>query len=117
MAADQPASSPGKGRNPSLNTLLMASLPLVFLWSLPVLIQLLGSSLGWTLRKKTDGRRAHLKALMNEDDKKYRLRNAGRESNLGEEWRNIKALAEQKDTQKDWDGIIGFFHPFWYVAS
>jgi hypothetical protein len=50
---------------------------------------------------------------MDEDDKKYREQNPGRGSDLGEEWQNIKLLSDSKGTQKDWDGFVGFFHPFW----
>ncbi|KFA67111.1 hypothetical protein S40285_02990 [Stachybotrys chlorohalonatus IBT 40285] len=91
-------------------TVLLVSIPLIALYALPRLISFIGTSLGWTLLKKTEGRRAHLTALMEEDDKKFHQ--GHRQEELSEEWQAIRALSNFEKSQKDWDGIIGFFHPF-----
>ncbi|KAI9158661.1 GDP-Man:Man(3)GlcNAc(2)-PP-Dol alpha-1,2-mannosyltransferase [Paramyrothecium foliicola] len=118
MAADQEAPPPLDDEHSSsrsaayVMTPLLFLVPLLLLWGAPKIARLIGSVLGWTLWKKTDGRRAHLRTLMDEDDRKYRERNPGSTSDLGEEWQAIQALSERKSTQKDFDGIVGFFHPF-----
>ncbi|KAK3989575.1 hypothetical protein QBC44DRAFT_81865 [Cladorrhinum sp. PSN332] len=66
--------------------------PLAILIFAPLLRRALGALLGWYLRKKTDGRRLHILELIEADEKKF------------------GAASEQKGG--DWDGIVGFFHPF-----
>lgn len=91
----------------------------------PVLVGLVGRCLGWVLLKKTEGRRALLVGLMNEDNKKsidQSADNTSAASSSSEEWEKVqppgtKAKGSSDSKQQDWDGIIGFFHPFWYVAT
>lgn len=86
---------------------VFAVLPLLIIFLAPILVSRLGRFLGFTLRKKTEGRRLQLVAFMNEEDEAYRKANSGPEkASLGEE----KASGQTVD---NWDGVIGFFHPFW----
>ncbi|KJZ80164.1 GDP-Man:Man(3)GlcNAc(2)-PP-Dol alpha-1,2-mannosyltransferase [Hirsutella minnesotensis 3608] len=78
-------------------TTLLASLPVLIVFVLPAFLRRVALFFGWILWQRTDGRRSHLMTLMEEDDKQH----DGREAALGD-----------KTSQKDWDGIVGFFHPF-----
>ncbi|KAL2024285.1 hypothetical protein VTK56DRAFT_8767 [Thermocarpiscus australiensis] len=87
----------------------------------PMLWRAVGSLLGWYLRKKTDGRRCHILELVEADEKEYResRRASGSGSEGGEDggWEKLDAYATGTATNADigdddWDGIVGFFHPF-----
>ncbi|KAK6063653.1 alpha-mannosyltransferase alg11 [Seiridium cupressi] len=72
-----------------------------------------GTGLGWYLRRKTDGRRALIVRVTEEHEQEYQAsesnKSSGR-SSLDEEWEKIGSSTENSD--QDWDGIVGFFHPF-----
>jgi alpha-1,2-mannosyltransferase len=75
--------------------------------------------ISWTLRKKTEGRKQQLMQLMTEEDKNEP------KSSSSEEWEKVPSSEELKEKpskskfdkkwNRSWDGIVGFFHPFWYV--
>lgn len=57
-------------------------------------------------------------AYMTEEDEK--VRGTDREESEGDSSIQLKFDVDSKtqaalDAQKDWNGIVGFFHPFWYV--
>ena len=66
-----------------------------------------GIFLGWTLRKKTEGRRSLLMSLMNDDNETARRKNSNGASS------STTSKTEPEGLDSDWDGAIGFFHPFW----
>ncbi|KAK0747480.1 hypothetical protein B0T21DRAFT_397832 [Apiosordaria backusii] len=88
----------------------------------PLLCRAVGALLGWYLRKKTDGRLSHILELTEADEKKFREQQQGRRSSDGssgkdEEWEKVDTytVGTSKNGDKgeeDWDGIVGFFHPF-----
>ncbi|EAQ84030.1 hypothetical protein CHGG_10434 [Chaetomium globosum CBS 148.51] len=90
----------------------------------PLLWRTAGSFLGWYLRKKTEGRRCHILELVESDEKEYRESRKNNTSTSGEngedgEWEKVDAhtTGTSKNGDKgsgddDWDGIVGFFHPF-----
>jgi alpha-1,2-mannosyltransferase len=80
--------------------------PLILLFIVPFL----GSGVGWLLRRKTDGRRIHLVNLMNEEHRKYLEKRPESNSTTPD---RLDAKGELQGTQ-DWEGVVGFFHPFWY---
>ncbi|KAF4125881.1 alpha-1,2-mannosyltransferase [Geosmithia morbida] len=101
-----------------ISTLVVAFAPLLFVFVLPRLARTVGLFLGWTLKKKTEGRRAHIVAIMDQESRKSRPSSAtsseksaaaGLEtkSTSSGEWQNV-----QDPSDKLWDGIVGFFHPF-----
>lgn len=81
-----------------------------------VLSRTLGTSLGWYLRRKTDGRRALIYRLTEEHEEEFKKSGAKRSSDsLDEEWEDIDpstAGTSKTEGNPDFDGIIGFFHPF-----
>lgn len=79
---------------------LVAFTPLVALVLGPLLWRALGSLLGWYLQKQNDGRRSQLLELA-ERDKESK---GQKESEGG---------TKRERGGKEFDGFIGFFHPFW----
>ncbi|KAI1769777.1 glycosyltransferase family 4 protein [Hypoxylon cercidicola] len=99
---------------------------LLICWNffLPILFRIfshtVGSTLGWYLRKLTDGRRSLIIRTTTENEAKFRESKAGKDSSNSsddEGWENIDGsiLGTSGNGEKgdrDWDGIVGFFHPF-----
>lgn len=102
---------------------LLAATPIFLYYGLPKLLSLAGTALGWTLRKKTEGRKDHLITLMNADNKAFHEQHKSsndsslKESRTGSKGLEAGASELPQDANKDWDGIVGFFHPFWCVAT
>ncbi len=98
---------------------ILAVMPLATFLILPLLWRALGSSLGWYLRRKTDGRRSHILQLVEADEKKHEDEIGKRKnSEEDDEWERVDAYAlgsskNGEKADKEWDGIAGFFHPFW----
>lgn len=92
--------------------------PLLALF-IPFIWRLVGSSLGWYLRRKTDGRRCHILEVVEADERKYRDSKSAKgrkeEKEDRDTFNNTEATgtSDGKVYDKDWDGIVGFFHPFW----
>ena len=88
---------------------------------LPLCWRAFGALLGWYLRKRTEGRRCHILEVVEADEKKFReeRRNSTSSGEGGEDgWEKVDAdvvgTAKNGDKYDDsWDGIVGFFHPFW----
>lgn len=97
--------------------LAVALVPFSSLILIPFFWRIVGSLLGWYLRRKTDGRRARILEVMEEEERIYgeKLKDANVRDD--EEWENLEAhtLGTSKNgerREKGWDGIVGFFHPF-----
>lgn len=95
-------------------TLVVAFAPLLTVFVVPRLIRAVGLFLGWTLTKKTEGRKAHLLALMDEENAKALGGEKELETNSTSsgEWQSVQDPASEGKSAS-FDGIIGFFHPFW----
>lgn len=103
-----------------LVTVLIGCTPFFVIILAPFLIQLFGRFLGWILLKKTDGRRALLVSLMDEENAKSTEPSSDSKSSSSEEWEKVSKedggvtpAVSGSGKSKDFDGIIGFFHPFW----
>ncbi len=100
---------------------LLCLAPLATFILTPLLWRALGAALGWYLRNKTDGRRCHILELVAADEKKYReeRNSTDGDGDSGEDgWEQVDAhtTGSSKNGARadaDWDGIVGFFHPFW----
>jgi alpha-1,2-mannosyltransferase len=85
-----------------------------------LLSQTIGSTLGWYLRRKTDGRRSQIETLTEENEQAYLKNGLPKTANNGgldDDWENIDAYSVGTSPNgakagQDWDGIVGFFHPF-----
>lgn len=117
----------------AITAIAIASTPFALLicWNffLPFLFRVfsrtVGSTLGWYLRKLTDGRRSLIIRATTENEAKFReSKSSAKDSSSGsnnssddEGWENIDGsiLGTSGNGEKgdrDWDGIVGFFHPF-----
>jgi alpha-1,2-mannosyltransferase len=101
--------------------LLLAAIPFAWLFLVPLLWRAAGLMLGWYLRRKTDGRRARVLEVIEEDEKAFEQNSQGRSASDDDEWEAVEAYAVSSANngetgEAEWDGIVGFFHPFWYVA-
>jgi alpha-1,2-mannosyltransferase len=98
--------------------LAIACTPLTIMLLGPKIILRIGSWFGFYLRKKTAGRKAQILDLVEAEEKEF-LEEGG-ERRDSDEWENVEAYAvgsakNGEKADKEWDGIVGFFHPFWYV--
>lgn len=96
--------------------LFIASFPLTTVILGPKLLFYVGRKFGYYLRAKTAGRRAQILQLTEDDEKEFLARGGDRSSS--DEWESIDAYTTgtAKNGEKadpEWDGFIGFFHPFW----
>lgn len=72
------------------------------------------------MRKKTEGRRAQILELVEKDEAEW-AKKAEKGRRDSDEWENVDSLAvgtakNGEQGEEEWDGIVGFFHPFWYVS-
>jgi alpha-1,2-mannosyltransferase len=86
---------------------------------IPRLVSVVGQILGFYLRRKTAGRRAQILERAEEEEQSFSA-DGGKRRDSDEEWENVESYAvgtseNGKAAAKDWDGIVGFFHPFWYL--
>ncbi|PFH60475.1 hypothetical protein XA68_10909 [Ophiocordyceps unilateralis] len=107
------SSSFGLGWQPQAMTLtVLASLPIVVAFFVPLLVRELAFALGWLLRQRTSGRRSQLVALMSDDNKLFRQQNGSPELVSDANGQEARGTDSGKADGSDWDGIVGFFHPF-----
>ncbi|EFX06272.1 alpha-mannosyltransferase [Grosmannia clavigera kw1407] len=99
-------------------TALLAAILLV-----PRLWRLTGSTVGWYVRQKSDGRRQRLlrvmaaEELIFQDEKKTKANKKTDGGSSESDWENVEAspadsAASDDKGEQQWDGIVGFFHPF-----
>lgn len=99
-----------------LSLLVPVILSLVFL---PKIIHFLAKSLGQHLRWSSRTRRELLLARVATETKTYEAdqRNGKKEDDDWEKIGNATVSSKESNDSRDsdWDGIVGFFHPFWYA--
>lgn len=100
------------------STAMIAVLAMAPLVLIPLAWQTLGSILGWYLLRKTEGRRAHIIELVEKEEARYQEESAQRTEKEDQDWERIDRHAagtsqNGEKGDKEWDGIVGFFHPFW----
>lgn len=94
---------------------------------LPSVWRLAGTTLGLYLRKRTERQRQYLlettaadeKLFLEEKREKQKKKNGDSNSD-DDDWENVEAYGVGSagnggEGASDWDGIVGFFHPFWFV--
>lgn len=87
----------------------------------PRVVRVLGSVIGWYIRKRTQPRREILLARVAIEEREYEQskQSVSRPSPADDDdWEKIDSHATATATNggkaaKDWKGIVGFFHPFW----
>jgi alpha-1,2-mannosyltransferase len=90
---------------------IMPLLPFIFL----LLIRLALGGLGWSLQARARDRRAAIVSRIQRDrDGVFESRQALQEADDGWERVEKTGTAENgKPSPDEWDGVVGFFHPFW----
>jgi len=84
--------------------LAIASTPLTIVLLGPKVISRIGSAFGYYLRKKTAGSRAQILELVEAEGKGFQQE---------VETDTVGSAQNGGKADKEWDGIVGFFHPFW----
>jgi alpha-1,2-mannosyltransferase len=84
-------------------------------WLIPRAIGIVGRIIGFFLRRKTAGRRAQIVERAEEASRSIEAK----EKRDSDEWEHVESYLQDtvgngEKGAKDWDGIVGFFHPFWY---
>ncbi len=104
---------------PVLVVSVLAFLPLLTVLLGPRIVAAASRAVGWYLRRRTAGRRAQiLERVGGEEKAPAEDQSARRDSD--EEWENVESYAagtakNGEKADKEWDGLVGFFHPFWYA--
>lgn len=92
---------------------------------------------GWLIRRRTRSRREYVIARARSEDEEFRdLRAKGSNHSLArgqaedDDWEKVdtsgpggvktatssESGASAGEEPAEWDGIVGFFHPFWYIS-
>lgn len=95
--------------------LALAATPLLTILVVPRLVFLTGRLVGYYLEKKTAGRKAQILELVQEDEGQFLAVGGEKDS---DDWENVEGYITASANNggkgdKEWDGIVGFFHPFW----
>lgn len=104
------------GLNPKSIATMLSLLALLYLLG-PGLV---GRAVSYYLKQKTAGRRAQILELMESEEKEYATKGKGKRDS--DEWHHVEtepsgATKGAEPADRDWDGIVGFFHPFWCVLD
>jgi alpha-1,2-mannosyltransferase len=87
---------------------------------LPKSLRFAGELLGSNLRRASRTRRELLLARSANEQRTYEAEHKGRHEKEEDDWEEVEASAAGSamnggPTDKEWSGIVGFFHPFWYA--
>ncbi|OAA57480.1 alpha-mannosyltransferase [Niveomyces insectorum RCEF 264] len=109
----------GGGSSSSFTVAALVTAAAVTVLLLPSIWRLAGSTLGWYLRQRTESQRQQLLQVMAADEKLFQdeRRAAGSSDDDDDGWENVEActtgsVGNGEKGEKDWEGIVGFFHPF-----
>jgi alpha-1,2-mannosyltransferase len=96
---------------------ILGFLPLTVILLGPKLVFYVGGTFGYYLRKKTAGRKAQILELVESEEAEYTANAENRRDS--DDWENVESYAtgtanNGEKADREWDGIVGFFHPFWY---
>lgn len=106
----------------SILTLLALLATCVLLPQLPLgLLRLVLRGVGWVVLKRTRSRRDYIVSRVRADEEEYSARTkpaSATTSGEDEDWEKVDTSSSSSGTagnhgNEEWDGIIGFFHPFW----
>lgn len=100
-------------------TLTLGCIPLAIVLLGPKLVFYLGGIAGSYLRKKTAGRKAQILELTEKDQAEWEEDRKDRRNS--DDWESVDAYAvgtakNGEKGEEEWDGIVGFLHPFWFVS-
>ena len=97
---------------------VLAVVPLI-----PFLLKILAKRtlrlLGWSLQRRTSKRRELIASRVRTEEEAHQLPQSGTPKTDDEDWEKVESYAAgtapNGDLPKDveWEGFVGFFHPFW----
>jgi alpha-1,2-mannosyltransferase len=81
---------------------------------------------GWVIQKRTRSRREYILSRLRADDEAVsskQVKSSSGTQGEDDDWEKLDSSSSSSgepgsniiQENDDWDGIIGFFHPFWYV--
>jgi len=81
-----------------------------------------GTAVGWYLRKSTQPRRTLLLEKVATEEREYEAKKSRNDETEDDEWEKVESVVTRTAANggtpgKEWKGIVGFFHPFWYVHA
>ena|SRR2546421_6618112 len=92
---------------------------------IPSLIQILARRslrlIGWSLQRRTSKRRELIASRVRSEEEAYQATQKGSPKADDEDWEKVESYAAgtapngDLPRDVDWEGVIGFFHPFWSV--
>lgn len=100
----------------------------LLLWTVSILIALVlaskqltafvGTLIGGRLRQKTSARREAILAAVTREDEEHALRERVSPKSEDGDWEKVEgyaagSVANGEKADHDWEGVVGFFHPFW----
>ena len=89
------------------------------LGSLVLLPRNIAKAIGWHLQRKTHTRRRLiLKRVEAEQQASWPAKERASPKSDDEDWEKVESavgVGNSLQNDEDWQGIIGFFHPFWCV--
>lgn len=85
-------------------------------------------SVGWLVQNRSRSRREQIVSQVRAEEEEFQskcARSPAQTETVEEDWEKVDSSSSScltpgsdkipGDGNDDWDGIIGFFHPFWYV--
>ena len=82
----------------------------------------IGQAIGIYLRRRSEDRKAAILDRVRGEDSIYRGKERGSPKSDDEDWEKVEqhlagSATPEGKAEDEWDGIVGFFHPFWWVSS
>jgi alpha-1,2-mannosyltransferase len=107
----------------SFSTSFMIFLLTVFavVLGIPSLLSYIGRTWGWFLRSKCAERRELIFAKVRGEELEYQSKESKTQKSEDEDWERVESYAtgtsrNGEKAEEEWEGVIGFFHPFWYAC-
>lgn len=97
----------------SLSLLVSVLISILFF---PAIVRFLGQRVGHHLRRSSRTRRELLLARVATESKNFKQEQTEAEDYDWEELASVATDGRAGNREdKQWEGIVGFFHPFWYL--
>lgn len=80
---------------------------------------------GWIIQRRTRSRREYILSRVRADEEEFQSKRSKPSPGEDEDWEKVDTSSSSSGPagnnsssgNDDWEGIIGFFHPFWYVVT
>jgi hypothetical protein len=100
---------------------LLAAIPLIPFW-VKILARRSLRLIGWSLRHRTSKRRELIASRVRTEEEAYQAALRSSPKAEDEDWEQIESYAAgtapngELPRDVEWEGVAGFFHPFWSVT-